>query len=39
MANDEEEWNEFNINNSRWVIPIRYSNIKVLGKGTFGLVL
>lgn len=31
-------WNEFEINNSRWLVPSRYSNLTPLGHGAYGLV-
>lgn len=32
------EWAEFELNNSRWVVPGRYSNLTPLGQGAYGLV-
>lgn len=37
-ANANVQWNEFEINNSRWTIPSRYSNLTPLGHGAYGLV-
>lgn len=31
-------WHEFVINNSRWVVPTRYSNLAPLGNGAYGAV-
>ena len=39
MANNEEGWDEFRLNDSIWVIPRRYIDIKGLGIGTFGAVM
>jgi p38 MAP kinase len=33
-----QEWVEYEINNSRWSIPSRYSNLSPLGHGAYGLV-
>lgn len=41
MAERSEQpanWNEFEINNSRWTVPNRYSNLTPLGHGAYGLV-
>lgn len=38
MANISQEWEVFDINNSRWFIPIRYKNLQPLGHGAYGLV-
>lgn len=32
------EWNQFEINNSTWNVPNRYSNLNPLGYGAYGLV-
>jgi hypothetical protein len=32
-ANAAVQWNEVEINNSRWTIPSRYSNLTPLGHG------
>ena len=32
------KWHEFEINNSRWVVPVRYSMLNPLGQGAYGLV-
>jgi hypothetical protein len=31
-------WNEYEINNTKWVVPQRYSNLNPLGQGAYGLV-
>lgn len=31
-------WVEYEINNSRWVVPDRYTNLTPLGQGAYGLV-
>ena len=36
MAN--QVWSELEINNARWQIPNRYSNLTPLGQGAYGLV-
>lgn len=37
-VNPIQQWNEFEINNSRWTVPLRYSNLTPLGHGAYGLV-
>lgn len=32
------KWVEFEINNSRWIVPDRYSDLTPLGQGAYGLV-
>ena len=35
---DNEQFIEHEINNSRWLVPRRYSNLAPLGHGAYGLV-
>ena len=35
---ENTQWVEFEINNSRWLIPSRYQNLSPLGHGAYGLV-